>query len=164
MIDIEYKILQNTPLSSILLWKFVLSFEKNKNDDINIFVLLIILPIIYNTDSRKTLYSKKLKGGLYRAINENKYIILGLQNKVNKMAVQTLRALNMACACGLLGYKNGLVFSIKKNINKYSLNKIEKGEVKEMIKVSEKLGYWFSQMTIDQICLTLGVDFYGYEN
>lgn len=102
-----YDIFQNTAISTIALHSFSLGYFKvAKNIDWEsnfpkMEYLFFVLPIVYNQSSMKTFRSSNQ---LYTALAGNKSITLGLQDRANKMSIQTFDALNLAFSKNILDY------------------------------------------------------------
>lgn len=94
-----FNLMQNSALSVIALHGFVCGYfnvAKHKDDCLDyppLSYMFYVLPIVYNNDS---LQSFKSCNQLYTAISKDNSIILGLQERANKMSVQTFDSLNLA--------------------------------------------------------------------
>lgn len=94
-----FDIIQNTAIGTIALHSFTLGFynvAKNK-DSINAYPKLqyffYVLPIVFNKDSMETF---KSSNELYSALLKDTSVILGFQDRANKMSVKTFDSLNLA--------------------------------------------------------------------
>lgn len=102
-----FKLLQNSVVSCVALHSYVLGFHnvaKNKNLNISfprLETMFYVLPIVYNQNSMEIF---KSSNELYSALLKDNSIILGLQDRANKMSKQTFSGLNLAFSKKILGY------------------------------------------------------------
>jgi hypothetical protein len=97
--DNLFELLQNTVVGAIALHSFTLGFNnvaKHKNETY-VFppfnYMFYVLPIVYNQDAMETI---KGSNELYSALIKEPAIVLGLQDRANKMSVKTFDSLNLA--------------------------------------------------------------------
>lgn len=102
-----YDILQNSVIGAIALHSFTVGFSnvaRNKQVP-NIYPRLeyffYVLPIVYNQDALETFRSST---ELYSALLKDNSIILGLQERANKMTSKTFNSLNLAFSKKILTY------------------------------------------------------------
>lgn len=102
-----FSLMQNSAIGTIAIHSFVLGYynvAKNKEDKEaypQLEYVFYVLPIVYNESAMETF---KSSNQLYTALKENKSIILGLQDRANKMAEQTFNALNLSFSKKILTY------------------------------------------------------------
>lgn len=153
----EYEIIQNTPLAALTLWKFCVAYYNNTEQERgpSIPILMLVLPLAFNKIIAESIYNRRKRIGLHRAISENRTIPVGLQQRMESMESQTFQAINFAFAMDLLEYnhEDAEIFPKKRA---FSFKPTNDG-VKQIISTAERLGYWFSNISIDQICALLKV-------
>jgi len=153
----EYMIAQNSPLGALALWRFWLSFYENSREEVGPLLphLMIILPIVFNKKIASSLHKKTKKIGLYRAISDDKTIPVGLQERMYSMEGQTFQAINVAFASNLLTYDkcSSQIIPKRKSIP----FKLQNEDLKQIIQTSDRLGYWFSYISIEQIGIILKI-------
>lgn len=97
--DNLFTLMQNDMLSAIALQSFTLGYHtisRNKEMETNfpkIEYMFYVLPIVYNYCSMLSFLNST---ELYTALTKEPSIILGLQERANKMVFQTFDGLNMA--------------------------------------------------------------------
>lgn len=151
----EYYIVQNYALSALALWNFSYEFYNNDGEKRGptLPLLMTILPMVLHKETVSLIYRKQKEGGFYRAITEDKVIEIGLQERMEAMADKTLRSLNLAFASGILGYNNLNTQIIPKQ-KPPSLSSYNE-ETNKIIRASQRLGYWFSDLSLEQISIYL---------
>lgn len=163
-----YDLFQNTAISALALHSFTLGFykvAKNLKDESNypkMEFMFYILPIVYNKNSMKTFRSSNQ---LYTALSGNKSIILGLQERANKMSPQTFNALNLTFSKNILDYdsKNKTItikkgYKDKKIILPSSMMDLEHS-VKMIQDCAYKLGAIFAKTNKKNLQLNLNISF-----
>lgn len=155
----EFEIVQNNALGGLALWSFTNGFyleNGNRNGPI-LPLTMLVLPMVFHEKTVNVMYNRKHVGGLYRSIEDDRTIVAGLQERMELMIDQTFKSLNMAFASGLLDYikDNSEIIPIRRS-DPIGIN-VE--ETKRLISVSKKIGRWFSEMSIDEICVSLKVRF-----
>ncbi|MGO4878934.1 three component ABC system middle component [Pedobacter psychrotolerans] len=111
--DNLYNLFQNIALGAIAMQSFTHGFHeiaKNKNADQKfpkLEYMFFVLPIVYNK-SAMTVFGSSID--LYTAIMKDTSIVLGLQDRANKMVSQSFDAMNLALS------KKILVFNRSENL------------------------------------------------
>ncbi len=153
----EFEIIQNTPLAALALWKFCISYYNNTERKYgpSIPIIMVVLPLVFNKMIAKSIYSKHKTGGLYRALSENRDLPVDLQQRMQSMKDQTFRGINFAFAADLIEYDHRNVQIIPKKMT-FSFRS-DSDEIKQIMSAAERLGYWFSDISLDQISTLLKV-------
>lgn len=149
----EYEIIQNNALGSIILWNFVNGYYNKAQTGPIIPLLMTILPLVFHKKIRETLSRKHLHGGLFRAISEDRTLLIGLQQRIEDMSSQTFQSLNIGFASGLIDYNQNNKQIIPKS--KTLPFKTETKEIQDMQKTAKKLGVWFATTNIEQLFILL---------
>jgi hypothetical protein len=155
----EFDLVQNAALGSILIWSFVSEFYKTQDEKTGPTLphLMLVLPLLFNQHFVNSIYSKKRKGGLYNALNEDRVLFAGVQSRMESMSKLTLRSIHIGMAAKiLLIEKNTFEFiPIRSKVPDFKENE----SIKRMLVASKRLGYWFSTIDFNQICALLKVRF-----
>ena len=107
--DNLFDLMQNSAISALALHSFVLGYNRvsrGKNEKIQyprIEYLFFVLPIVYNQNALEAFKSSEQR---FTAISKNNSIILGLQDRANKMSFQTFDGINLAFSKKILTYNN----------------------------------------------------------
>lgn len=158
--DVMY--VQNPAIGAALLWKFTCGYYSNESQPIPFPLLFVVLPIVFRQDLRTVIKSTQKASGLSKVSEK---LFSGKQNDsihyVNTTAIQmrelTLEAFNIAVEANLvsLSAETAMVFPLTTTVRKYT----PKGDCKDMMAVSEKLGAWCSELTLLEIAKWLKVRF-----
>lgn len=161
-----YDILQNIAIGALACHSFVQGYsmvaknKKNKSPFPKLEYLFYVLPIVYN---RGTIGIFKSSNELVNAIVKDKSIILGLQDRANKMSPQTFDALNLAFNKQLLGINKSNEITISEEMLKLripilaTLNR--ENVVKNIQDTARKLGNMFAKTDEKNIQLELNIRF-----
>lgn len=161
-----YDILQNIAIGALACHSFVKGYtlvaknKKNKSSFPKLEYLFYVLPIVYN---RRNMGVLKSSNELVNAIIKDKSIILGLQDRANKMSPQTFDALNLAFNKKLLGInKNNEITISEENLKQEiiiqtSLNR--ENVIKNIQDTARKLGNMFAKTDEKNIQLELNIRF-----
>jgi hypothetical protein len=157
--NIEYEIIQNSALGALAIWEFAKEYydNENKTKGPEIFLSLLILPIVFNKQAVAQLCNRQKSGGLLRALSEDATIFVGLQERMEQMCEQTFEALNIAFSSDLLTFNQETSELLPMRTT--SSKKYSNEQVKGILTTSKKLGYWLSELSIMQICKLLNVRF-----
>ena len=161
-----YDILQNIAIGALACHSFVQGYhmvaihKKNKSNFPKLEYLFYVLPIVYNENTLKTF---KSSNELINAIVKNKSIILGLQDRANKMSPQTFDALNLAFNKEILNINKKNEITLHENMLKQkisipvSFNR--ENTVKNIQDTARKLGHMFAKTDEKNIQLELNIRF-----
>lgn len=162
-----FELIQNPIIAAIALHSFTLGYNKmaklrNKKGNLypRLESLFYVLPIVYH---QKSLEIFKSSNELYSAINKNKTIVLGLQERANKMSKQTFDGLNLNFSKCILTYnkENRSIellppFNNKKLPLPLSMNDTE-NSVKRIQDTAFKLGSIFAKKDPKSIQFELNI-------
>jgi hypothetical protein len=161
-----FELLQNTVVGAIALHGFTLGYHyvaKNK-DQANKFPKLgycfYVLPIVYNQDAMDTFRSSN---ELYTVLIKNSSIVLGLQERANKMSIQTFDSLCLAFSKKILTInkaKGTIELGKGFQVNKLPLPlsmKDDGNSVKKIQNCSFKLGSIFAKRNEHNIRFELNI-------
>ncbi len=163
-----FDLMQNEVISAIALHSFTLGYyniAKHK-DEFNPYpplnFLFYILPIVYNADSLDVFKSSH---ELYSAITKDQAIVLGLQDRANKLSQKTFDGLNLAFSKKMLtinkanntievlhGYKS-------KKLPLYVSMSSSENSVKRIQDCAYRLGGMFAKRNPINIQLELNIKF-----
>lgn len=166
--DNLYKVFQNVAVSTIALQSFILGYHeiaKNKpelHDFPTLSQLFFVLPIVYNRNAM-IVFGNSID--LYNAIIKDTSITLGLQERANKMAVQTFDGLNLGFSKQILKWDNlsgtislGHGFMAKKMSLLLGMNTTT-NSIKRIQDCAYRLGSIFAKKNNKNIQLELNIRF-----
>lgn len=155
----EHDIIQNIGIGAFSLWQFTSSYQNATNFEKGprLPIVMPVLPILFHKDSVEAIYNRHFEGGLFNALSEHRDLPAGLQQRMQAMSSQTFESLNLAFSTKLLSYDRELnqIVTAKKTKPFMMFNE----EIKKMIQGANRLGYWFSSLSFEQICLYLNIRF-----
>ncbi|WP_303678278.1 three component ABC system middle component [Dehalococcoides mccartyi] len=158
--DVMY--VQNPAIGAALLWRFICGYYSNESRPIPFPLLFVVLPIVFRQDLCTVIKGTQKASGLSKVSEK---LFSGRQNDsihyVNTTAIQmrglTLEAFNIAVEANLvsLSAETATVFPPTTTARKYT----PKGDCKDMMAATEKLGAWCSELTLLEIAKWLKVRF-----
>ncbi len=161
-----YDIIQNVGIGALACYSFVQGYtvlavnKKNKSNFPKIEYLFYVLPIVYHQDTMMTFKSST---ELYTVLIKNKSILLGLQDRANKMSPQTFDALNLAFNRELLSIneKNEIIVNPEDLRSKISIPTIvgRENTVKNIQDAARRLGNMFAKTDDKNIQVELNIRF-----
>lgn len=148
----EYAIMQNPCLGATCLWSFVHEYWTQKKEAEGPFLGLVncVLPLALHRESAKALHARRFQGGLLNALADDRSLTVGLQDRMEAMSNQTFEALQMAFAADLLQLQIGdfTLTPVRRTLPSFN----KPVPVAEMLATAGRLGFWFANMPLDQIC------------
>ena len=161
-----YDIIQNVGIGALACYSFVQGYsvlalnKKNKSNFPKIEYLFYVLPIVYHQDTMKTFKSST---ELYTVLIKNKSILLGLQDRANKMSPQTFDALNLAFNRQLLSINkdNEIIINPEDLKSRISIPTLAGREntVKNIQDTARRLGNMFAKTDDKNIQIELNIRF-----
>jgi len=146
-------------LGAVVLSAFTVEFcdQKRRQAGPPLPYLLPVLPMVMHEETVTNIYRRHFDGGLLLAIAEDRTLTLELQERMEAMMPQTMRALNVAFSAGLLSYREdaGQIWAESRHLP----NLPRSEEIKPLIAAATRLGYWFSTISIEQLCSYLRIRF-----
>jgi site-specific DNA-adenine methylase len=153
----EYEVIQNCALGALALWTFAAEYYLKSDEKYgpNLAVAMLVLPLVYNEHFVNSVFRRNLKGGFYNALNDDKALFLGVQDRMQSMATLTLKSINICFSAKLLTYDkdNSELLPIRTNTPAYKDN----DSIKDILSASKRLGYWFSTLNFQELCALLKV-------
>lgn len=155
----EYDIVQNVSLASLAIWSFSAKYYTTNEEEkgIDLQVLMMILPILFNEALVNSIYRRNFKKGFFSVLNDNRSFYIGLQERMENMSTLTLRSINVCISSKLLMYdsESYSFIPVRTTVPKYKGHE----DIKKIFAASERLGYWFATIEFSEICTLLKVRF-----
>lgn len=155
----EYEIIQNEGLAAVLLWAFANEYDRTTQQPHSCVLplLLPVLPICFHAVSVEQISTRNFRGGLFRAVSESSEVAAGLQYRMERMVSQTLNAVFVAVAAGLLHYdaEGGVVRPARRTLPA----ELDTSTYSDLVATSRRLGRWFAELPTEQVCIALQVRF-----
>ena len=167
----EVQNVQNPALGSLLIWRFCCSYAEssNTNEPVPLPLAFVVLPILLHEETRNILKSTQKASGLRLFVDkftqadklDNSNIlrrdyVLSIQNRAIAMRSLTLQSISIGISSKLvaLDADSGLLVPLS-----YTKAKRNPNSVLELVKCAEKLGVWFSELSLHEISTILKVRF-----
>ncbi|MBK8484737.1 MAG: hypothetical protein IPL31_10455 [Saprospiraceae bacterium] len=156
---IEHDIIQNIGIGALALHTFANSYFKTK-ENLNgpsLANAMPVLPLLYHEDTLHNIYKRALDGGFFNAISGYREISAGLQQRMENMADQTFKSLNLAYQTKILTYNKELneILPIENIVE----TKLYGSDIKKINQGAHRVGIWFASLPFDQVCIMLKIKF-----
>lgn len=156
----EVYLVQNPALGAALVWKFVEGYESNRSDRFPTLPLLFtVLPILYHKELRDTIKTTYPSSGLRifaAKFKSEQEVLYGIQDRMLRLRELSLSSISIALQCGLIQIDTSSA-EVMSQLSKPP--KTLPNDIKEMMKLSRKLGLWFETLTIQEVQTILRVKF-----
>lgn len=140
----EYEIVQNPALGACVLWQYTDGFTEatGRQRGPSLVEAMPVLPLVFHEESAEGLGRRRYDGGLYTALADDRALFVGLQKRMEDMAPQTFRALNIALRSGLLSYDRET--SELHRVQRVRAPAATNDAVRLMFSTAQRLGHWFA--------------------
>jgi len=162
----EIRNVQNPALGAMLLWRFVVGYSDGSDiaAHVPLPLMFIDLPIMLHKDTVAFVTSTNKPTGLRGFVNKfnesrtsKSDLITSIHQRALQMRELTSKSLALALSANLIAIdaKTGLVAALSISTPKFDVA----GSVRELLRGSEKIGYWCSKLTMHEISVILKVVF-----
>jgi len=161
----EVYAIQNPALCAVLLWRFACAYNQHHPDRAHVPLLLffIVLPMVLHRATLDVIVGTRNQSGLracmakFSASKESKQdIVLEIHDRATRLRQLSLEAIKIGVSSRLLHVaSNSTVIPLSVTAPSASFTK----PITPLIKGAERLGYWFSQLSIHEIAVILKVRF-----
>jgi ABC-3C biological conflict system middle component len=162
MMDVlfEQRIIQNTGLGAEAIWQAVYeAYESSgRMEGVSFPLVFLVLPLTFHRRTASVLASKKKPGAIYKALEEDREIPVGLQERMEALSERTFQSLSIGFSTGLLklDQNNGhQIFPGRKSLPVKHVT----DEVKKILMAAKRVGQTFAELTIVQVAKQLGIRF-----
>ena len=165
-LDLETRIVQNSALGAVLLWRFTSGYERENKvkGPPPIPLLFIVLPIMFHQDTAEIIISTRRSSGLRAFVNKfasskssKNDLILAINDRAIIMRNLSMRSLRLALASNLISIdiERGLAIPLTSTAPKAGVAR----SIRSMLQSAERLGYWCSQLSLYEVSAILKVRF-----
>jgi hypothetical protein len=155
----EARLVQNPAVGAVALWAFVTQFAESHSLHRGpvLPLCLPVLPLVLNREASAALHARHFDGGLELALVEHRAIIAGLQERMEAMTDQSMRALDLAFAARLLDYEGatGELVSCRKTP---PMTTLEGSDLRKITATARRLGHWFAVMQLPRVFSLLSIN------
>jgi hypothetical protein len=164
-LQFERRVAQNTAIAAWAIWTCAVSFDKEAGPERKLFFpyCFLVLPLSFHQSTARAVSKLQMtEGSFYRALTQNRTIVVGLQSRIRSLSGDTYRALNLSFASGLLRLDKDEPLSVcpgRKTLPSQFPASLMPQDVAEIIATARRLGYWFATNEFSAICDLLRVRF-----
>jgi len=156
----EQRIVQSPVLAAEAIWTAAVAFLQARDglEGMPLGAAFLVLPIVFHRPSAEALSTKNLQGALHRALAENREMPVLLQARVESMADNTWRAVNIALAADLIRLDQRPPFQLLPRRRTLPFQHSTEA-IRTIAAASKRLGHALAQLTLPSACALLGVRF-----
>lgn len=162
MIDVlfEQQVIQNTGLAAEVIWQTVHdAYEANdRTQGVSLPLIFLVLPLTFHQRTARILASKTQPGAIYKALADDREVIVGLQERMQAMSERTFHALSIAFHTGLLRLDQDHLRQLIPGRKTPPVAHVT-DEVKTIMSAAKRVGHAFSEMTVVQLSSHLKIRF-----
>jgi hypothetical protein len=155
----EVELVQNTSLGAISIWAFTNEYcgQMNRRRGPQMPLSTIVLPMVFHEETLEAIRARHFEGGLFTALAQNRSIGVELQERIESMLPQTMSALNLCFASGLLNFdrQRGDLQAARRS----EPFPPQADSTRRIISAAERLGYWCSTINTGRLCSLLNIRF-----
>lgn len=154
--------MQNPALGAVLLWRFAKAYrgahDGRKSPPLPLAFL--VLPLVWHFDTAECIGGTMTSSGLRKFASKFtetegiRDVLLGIHPRAMRWRPKTLSSIRMGLSTGLLGIEGARVVALR-TANEPHSNKT----VTVMVDAAEKLGVWFTSVSVHEVGLILHVQF-----
>ena len=157
----EQDLVQNSGLSSEALFAAVKAYcdTKRRGEGLPFPLAFLVLPVVFHSRSAAALKSRSGAGALYKAIQDEHELVVGLQRRMECMYRRTLDACSIALSSGWMAYdpENAEFLPAVKSLPSAIVH--VQPEVRDIVSAAKRLGRSFAELSIGEISMILEVVF-----
>lgn len=162
MIDVlfEQRVIQNTALAAEALWQAIHeAYEaSSRTEGVLLPAAFLVLPLAFHRRSATALASKTQPGAMYKALADDREIVIGLQSRMEAMSQRTLDALSLAFHSGLLQLDYQSRYQLLPGKKTPPVSHVTE-EVKTVLSAAKRVGQALFETPLIQIASHLGIRF-----
>lgn len=155
-------LVQNSTMGAFFLWLFCRYYQKYKKDSPTIIIVFLVLPLILHKETVKIISSTQKASGIHLfagKIQKNREAIFTIHERTLQLRSLTFESLAVAEVSGLLEIDS----ETAKLIVRFDDSELDlplfSDEMRNIHTCCDKLAYWFSEVSDQQLSKTLMVDF-----
>jgi hypothetical protein len=158
----EIEIVQNPALGAFALWRFGLGYQSEDGRPPLLPLSFLVLPLLLHRPTLEAIGSTYKTSGLAlfaAKLGKERELLLSIHERAMALRFLTFQSIGLGINQRLLtlDYEN---VTIRANTPDPSKRKAAIPErIKPVVGAADKLGFWFSQLSFQQVCSILAVQF-----
>jgi hypothetical protein len=162
MIDVlfEQRVTQNTGLAAEAIWQAVHEAYQanNRTEGVSFPLAFLVLPLTFHQRTAISLASRTQPGALYKALSDDREIIVGLQARLQGMSERTFQALSIGFQTGLIQLDRDQRRQLIPGKKSPPVTHLTE-EVKTIMGAAKRVGRALAEMSVVQLVTHLNVRF-----
>ncbi len=156
----EQNVIQNTGLAAETIWQAIVEAYETKNriEGIPFPLSFVILPLAFHKRTAKVLASKTQPGAIYKALAEDREIVVGLQARMQALSERTLQGLSIAFSAGLIKMDQDHQRQLIPGKKTPPVTHVT-DDVKTILKAAKRVGQTLAELTLVQLASHLEIRF-----
>lgn len=155
-------LVQNSAMGAFFLWMFCRYYQKYNNQPPTMAIGFLVLPLILHKATVKIICSTQKASGIHLfagKVQKKKEAIFTIHERTLQLRSLTFESLQIAEVAGLIDIDVKRAKLIARNVESELDIPVLSDELKKVHSCCDKLAYWFSEVSDQQIAKTLMVDF-----
>lgn len=153
----EHRVVQSTAFAVELLWQSAKEHTSLTEKGMWFPAIFLILPLCLHKRTAASLAAKNRPGALYKALSEDREIVVGLQSRLEGHADKTIAALNLGVASGLLLLDTDDMRVFSGRATQIVGHGTE--DARTMLSAATRVGQSVAELSFEHLCSMLGVTF-----
>jgi Family of unknown function (DUF6521) len=155
----ELQTVQNPSLGGYLIWQFGLGYQAEDSQKSNFLLAFLVLPLVLHRPTMASVLSTRKSSGLalfVSKLGEEHENLLAVHSRALALRQLSLQSIAFAINRGLItvDYEGAHIRS-----NTLTKKAPIPERIRSMSTAAQKIGFWFSKMSVHQIASTLRVQF-----
>ena len=159
----ELDIVQNPAVGAYLMWQFALGYQENGADAVPVPLAFLVLPMLLHRQTFDEVASTRKASGLplfTAKFDKEREILMGIHGRAIQLRPLSLQSIGVAATSKLvrIDYESAQIHGYPLDLLDVAKPKLPE-RLKGFASAADKLGYWFSKLSLAQVASTLKVDF-----
>lgn len=158
----ELEIVQNPALGAYAIWKFGLGYQAGDSRPAALPFVFLVLPLLLHTQTLNVIGSTQKASGLTlfaAKLGEERESLLAVHERARSFRALTLESIGLGIRSKLLSLDYPAASLRANALLGPNANPILPMRLKELPKCADKIGHWFSKVSLIQVANTLKVEF-----
>jgi hypothetical protein len=156
----EQRVIQNPMLAAEALWEAAYGAYESKEraEGVELPLIFLVLPMSFHRRTALGLATRSQPGAIYKALADDREIVIGLQERMAAMSSKTFDALSIAFHSGLLELDTGHRFQVLPGRKTKPVTHVTE-DAKVVLGAAKRVGQALAEMSPEQLSAHLHVRF-----